>query len=200
MLIAVLEQHAELRLADRDIFASSVGGMRIVEPASDLALLLAIAGAHFRRPMPARSIAVGRSGWAEKSARCRTWSSASARRRGWGAHAFLRRPRRARRACPASLGRRSSHCGPSMTRSRSLAEEPGLVCGVADPVPEAHSRQRQKGMNYGRFRPFGAGQKETRPGFHRGGSVVQRRLSFDSESSSAIRRGDGGPRPGRPGP
>lgn len=62
MIIAVLEQHAELRLADRDIFASSVGGMRITDPASDLAVLLAIAGAHFRRPMPARAIAVGEVG------------------------------------------------------------------------------------------------------------------------------------------
>ncbi|HEX2837740.1 MAG TPA: DNA repair protein RadA [Phycisphaerales bacterium] len=62
MIIAVLEQHAELRLADRDIFASSVGGLRITDPASDLAVLLAIAGAHFRRPMPARSIAVGEVG------------------------------------------------------------------------------------------------------------------------------------------
>ncbi len=45
MIIAVLEQHGGLRLADRDVFAQTVGGMRIVEPAADLALLLAIAGA-----------------------------------------------------------------------------------------------------------------------------------------------------------
>ncbi len=49
MLIAVLEQHAGMRLADRDIFASSVGGLRVHEPASDLALLLAIAGSQLRR-------------------------------------------------------------------------------------------------------------------------------------------------------
>lgn len=62
MLIAVLEQHAELRLADRDIFASSVGGVRVTDPASDLALLLAIAGAHFRRSAPPRTMAVGEVG------------------------------------------------------------------------------------------------------------------------------------------
>ncbi len=62
MIIAVLEQHAELRLADRDIFASSVGGMRIADPACDLAVLLAIASAHFRRAMPPRTIAVGEVG------------------------------------------------------------------------------------------------------------------------------------------
>jgi DNA repair protein RadA/Sms len=62
MLIAVLEQHAGLRLADRDIFASSVGGLRVAEPATDLALLLAIAGAHSRRSLPPATLAVGEVG------------------------------------------------------------------------------------------------------------------------------------------
>jgi DNA repair protein RadA/Sms len=62
MLVAVLEQHAQLRLADRDIFASSVGGLRVVEPASDLALLLAIAGAHHRRALDPLTAAVGEVG------------------------------------------------------------------------------------------------------------------------------------------
>ncbi|MGE3109157.1 MAG: DNA repair protein RadA [Phycisphaerales bacterium] len=62
MLIAVLEQHAGMRLADRDIFASSVGGLRVVEPASDLALLLAIAGAHLRKSLPAGTAVVGEVG------------------------------------------------------------------------------------------------------------------------------------------
>lgn len=62
MLIAVLEQHAELRLADRDIFASAVGGIRVTEPASDLALLLAIAGAHHRRTLDRATVAMGEVG------------------------------------------------------------------------------------------------------------------------------------------
>lgn len=62
MVIAVLEQHAELRLADRDIFASSVGGVRVVEPAADLALLLAIASAHYKRPLSPGTAAVGEVG------------------------------------------------------------------------------------------------------------------------------------------
>jgi len=62
MLIAVLEQHAQLRLADRDIFASSVGGLKVAEPAADLALLLAIAGAHFRRALAPATAAVGEVG------------------------------------------------------------------------------------------------------------------------------------------
>ncbi|MGH7132039.1 MAG: DNA repair protein RadA [Phycisphaerales bacterium] len=62
MLIAVLEQHAGLRLADRDIFASSAGGVKIAEPAADLALLLAIAGAHYRKSIGQRVAVVGEVG------------------------------------------------------------------------------------------------------------------------------------------
>jgi DNA repair protein RadA/Sms len=62
MIIAVLEQHMEMRLADRDIFASAVGGVRVVEPASDLALLLAIAGAQLRRALAPATAVVGEVG------------------------------------------------------------------------------------------------------------------------------------------
>jgi DNA repair protein RadA/Sms len=62
MLIAVLEQHAGLRLADRDIFASSVGGIKVLDPASDLALLLAISGAHYRKALPPRCAVMGEVG------------------------------------------------------------------------------------------------------------------------------------------
>jgi len=62
MLIAVLQQHAGLRLADQDVFASAVGGLKVVEPAADLALCLAIASAHRRREMPPGVAAVGEVG------------------------------------------------------------------------------------------------------------------------------------------
>ena len=47
--IAVLEKHGGLRLAERDVFAAATGGLRIAEPACDLAVALAIAGAHYGR-------------------------------------------------------------------------------------------------------------------------------------------------------
>lgn len=62
MLIAVLEQHAGLRLADRDIFASSVGGIKVVDPAADLGVLLAIASSHYRKAVPKRTCAMGEVG------------------------------------------------------------------------------------------------------------------------------------------
>ena len=62
MLIAVLEKRAELRLADQDVFTSSVGGMKVTEPASDLALAMAIAGAHLNKGIGGPVAAVGEVG------------------------------------------------------------------------------------------------------------------------------------------
>ncbi len=62
MIIAVLEQHAGLRLADQDVFVQTVGGLRVQEPAADLAILLAIAGAHRQRALPAGLVAMGEVG------------------------------------------------------------------------------------------------------------------------------------------
>jgi len=62
MLIAVLEKHGGLRLADQDVFASSTGGLRVTEPASDLALALAIAGAHYGRVVDRGTAVVGEVG------------------------------------------------------------------------------------------------------------------------------------------
>ena len=62
MLIAVLEKHGGLRLADQDVFASAVGGLRVSEPAADLAICLAIAGAHYSRAVPPGMAAMGEVG------------------------------------------------------------------------------------------------------------------------------------------
>ena len=62
MLIAVLEKHGGQKLADQDVFASSVGGMKVAEPAADLAVALAICGAHRKQTLPVRHAAVGEIG------------------------------------------------------------------------------------------------------------------------------------------
>ena len=51
MLIAVLEKRGGLRLADQDIFTSVVGGLKVAEPAADLAIAMAIAGAFQNRQL-----------------------------------------------------------------------------------------------------------------------------------------------------
>jgi DNA repair protein RadA/Sms len=45
LLIAMLERRTKLKLADRDIYVNIVGGLRISEPAADLAVCMAIASA-----------------------------------------------------------------------------------------------------------------------------------------------------------
>jgi DNA repair protein RadA/Sms len=62
MIIAVLEKRAELRLAADDVFVNVAGGVKVVEPAIDLAIALAIASAHSNRPLPAGTLAVGELG------------------------------------------------------------------------------------------------------------------------------------------
>ena len=45
LLLAVLERRTKLSLADKDVYVNIVGGMRITEPAADLAVCMAIASA-----------------------------------------------------------------------------------------------------------------------------------------------------------
>jgi DNA repair protein RadA/Sms len=64
LLLAVLEQHGELRLGHTDVFASAVGGIRVTEPAADLALVLALASAVVRLPLCKDMVAFGEVGLA----------------------------------------------------------------------------------------------------------------------------------------
>ncbi|MGX5656554.1 DNA repair protein RadA [Geodermatophilus nigrescens] len=62
MVNAVVERRGGVRLADADVFAASVGGVKIAEPAADLALALAIASASRDTPLPEGLIALGEVG------------------------------------------------------------------------------------------------------------------------------------------
>jgi DNA repair protein RadA/Sms len=57
MLLAVLNRHAGVACFDQDVFVNAVGGVRIGEPAADLAVLLAIVSSVKDRPLP-RGLAV----------------------------------------------------------------------------------------------------------------------------------------------
>ncbi len=59
MVLAVLEKRAGLRLSDQDVYVSTVGGVRLTEPAADLAIALAVASAVSNRPNPAKLVAIG---------------------------------------------------------------------------------------------------------------------------------------------
>jgi DNA repair protein RadA/Sms len=62
MVNAVVERRGGVRLADADVFAASVGGVRIAEPAADLALALAIASAAKDTALPQGLVALGEVG------------------------------------------------------------------------------------------------------------------------------------------
>jgi DNA repair protein RadA/Sms len=62
MLIAVLEKHGGVRLADQNIFAAATGGLRIVEPAADLAVALAVAGAFRGQGIDPATVVLGEIG------------------------------------------------------------------------------------------------------------------------------------------
>ncbi|WP_166985956.1 DNA repair protein RadA [Canibacter zhoujuaniae] len=57
MILAVLERRAGVRLHDADVYVSTVGGVRLVEPGADLAIALAIISAAKNKPLP-RALAV----------------------------------------------------------------------------------------------------------------------------------------------
>ena len=62
LLLAVLEQRAGVALVRTDVFASTVGGIRVLEPAADLALAVALASAVTGRPLPPDLVVFGEVG------------------------------------------------------------------------------------------------------------------------------------------
>ena len=59
MLLAVLERRAGLRLGELDVYVSTVGGVKITEPAADLAIAIAIASAVNDKPVAHNLAAFG---------------------------------------------------------------------------------------------------------------------------------------------
>jgi DNA repair protein RadA/Sms len=64
MLLAVLHRHAGVAMWEQDVFVNAVGGVRIGEPAADLAVCLATVSSLTDRPIPAKVLAFGEIGLA----------------------------------------------------------------------------------------------------------------------------------------
>jgi DNA repair protein RadA/Sms len=64
MLLAVLHRHAGIACFDQDVFVNAVGGVRISEPAADLAVLLAVISSIKNRPLPDKLVVFGEIGLA----------------------------------------------------------------------------------------------------------------------------------------
>ncbi len=64
MLLAVLHRHAGIAAFDQDVFINAVGGVKISEPAADLAVLLAIHSSMRNKPLPQGLVVFGEVGLA----------------------------------------------------------------------------------------------------------------------------------------
>ncbi len=64
LLLAVLHRHAGIACFDQDVFVNAVGGVRISEPASDLAVLLAVVSSLKNKPLSDKLVVFGEVGLA----------------------------------------------------------------------------------------------------------------------------------------
>ena len=62
LLVAVLEKRLGLNLQDKDIFLNVVGGVKVVDPAADLAVVVALASALLDKPMAFDTVILGEVG------------------------------------------------------------------------------------------------------------------------------------------
>jgi DNA repair protein RadA/Sms len=64
LLLAVLHRHGGIACFDQDVFVNAVGGVRITEPAADLAVLLAIVSSLRNKALPPKLVVFGEVGLA----------------------------------------------------------------------------------------------------------------------------------------
>ncbi|MEU1390193.1 MULTISPECIES: DNA repair protein RadA [unclassified Nonomuraea] len=64
MILAVLERRLNARLGGCDVFTATVGGIKLADPAVDLAVMLAVASAAGDKPLPPGLVALGEVGLA----------------------------------------------------------------------------------------------------------------------------------------
>lgn len=59
MLVAVLSNRCKLQFANKDVYLNVAGGLKILEPAVDLAVIAAIISSYFQKPPPLRAVFFG---------------------------------------------------------------------------------------------------------------------------------------------
>jgi DNA repair protein RadA/Sms len=123
LLAAVLQKRARLSLGSQDIFVNVVGGLRVDEPAIDLALALAIASSLKERPVDLRTVAIGEIGL---SGEIRAISQLERR----VSEALRLGYRRA--IVPATLGRRSGDLPSGIEIVRAQTVREAISAGLSD--------------------------------------------------------------------
>ena len=126
LLVAVLQKRVGLGLGGQDVYANVVGGMRIAEPAADLAVALAIASSFRDRPIDSRLVAVGED-WSFRRAAI-GWSNRAPAR--GGATSWLRQGCHSGIVSAARDNRRRGIEGDSRRHGRG-SDRSGYYCRIA---------------------------------------------------------------------
>ena len=95
MLLAVLHRHAGIACFDQDVFVNAVGGVKITEPAADLAVLLAMVSACATSRCRRNWWCSAKWGWPAKCARCSAARNACAKPPSWVSRRRLSQGQRA---------------------------------------------------------------------------------------------------------
>jgi DNA repair protein RadA/Sms len=62
LLVAVLEKRMGLNMQDKDVFLNVVGGVKVVDPAADLPVMIAVASALLDKVVPFDTVLIGEVG------------------------------------------------------------------------------------------------------------------------------------------
>lgn len=109
MITAVLEKHTKLNIAANDIYLSTVGGMRLTDPSSDLAVAMALASAKLNLPLPPTAVTIGEVGLAGDLRRVSGMDRRLAEAARQGFNIALVPP-----GCPAPSGGLRTLCAPTI--------------------------------------------------------------------------------------
>jgi DNA repair protein RadA/Sms len=125
MILAVLQRRTGVGLANQDVYASTVGGARLREPAFDLAIALACASARWDLPIPPGTAAIGEVGL---SGEVRAVAGLE-RRLGEAARLGL-----SRAVVPAGAGEAAGRGGIEVVEAADVAAAARAVLGVGERV------------------------------------------------------------------
>lgn len=121
MVLAVLERHGGLRFHACDVFASTVGGARLHEPASDLAVAVSLVSSHLGEAAPTGTVAIGELGLAGELRRVRDLPQRIAEAARLGFRTAV---------VPAEPGRRTSAARIRTVDGLRVVEAPGILTAL----------------------------------------------------------------------
>lgn len=62
LLLAVIQKHLQINVMEQDVYINVVGGYRLNDPASDLAVIMAIISSIKKKPLPEKTVFIGETG------------------------------------------------------------------------------------------------------------------------------------------